>query len=509
MTKNHPEIEDKYAVGPEDRLPELGTLAEVASVSGLTQQDLEATYFDTAALTLTTVGITVRRRAGGDDAGWHVKLPTSKGRYEVHAPLGRSRTTVPKRLRDLLMASVREQGLAPIAKVSTHRTVRWLTDAGGRVLAEVADDGVTTQALGHDGNVVSSTAWREWEVELVEGGQPLLRSAAELFRKNGVAPSESPSKLVEALDGRMPARPPHPLPTKKSAPPTEVVRAWLGKQVAQLRRQDPLVRADAPDAVHKMRVATRRLRSALATFRPLLERELTDPVRAELKWIAGVLGEARDAEVMRERLIEMLTAADPQAVSGAAGARVDRILSDRYKRAHAACVRAMTSERYLALLERLDQLLEDPPWTKDAHHRSTAVLRKRVAHAWKRLARRVRAVEDTNGEDERADAMHEVRKAAKRVRYAAEPLAPQYGKAAKRFVEVTKRVQSVLGDHQDSVVTQEELRKLADAAVTDGDDSFTFGVLHAHEDRNQDDTEKHVWAAWAKASKKKHRNWLT
>jgi inorganic triphosphatase YgiF len=155
MTKNHPEIEDKYAVGPEDRLPELGTLAEVASVSGPTQQDLETTYFDTAALTLTTVGITVRRRAGGDDAGWHVKLPTSKGRYEVHAPLGRSRTTVPKRLRDLLMASVREQGLAPIAKVSTHRTVRWLTDAGGRVLAEVADDEVTTQALGHDGNVVS------------------------------------------------------------------------------------------------------------------------------------------------------------------------------------------------------------------------------------------------------------------------------------------------------------------------------------------------------------------
>lgn len=258
-----------------------------------------------------------------------------------------------------------------------------------------------------------------------------------------------------------------------------------------------------------MRVTARRLRSALVTFRPLLERELTDPVREELKWIAGVLGEARDTEVMRQRLIKMLTVADPEAVSGTAGARVDRILNNRYKRAHAACVRAMTSARYFALLESLDQLMENPTWTKDADHRSAAVLRKSVAHDWKRLARRVRAVEDTNSEDERADAIHEVRKAAKRVRYAAEPLVPQYGRAAKRFVKVTKRVQAVLGDHHDSVVTQEELRKLADAAVVDGDDSFTFGVLHAHEDRNQDNTENHVWAAWAEASKKKHRKWLT
>lgn len=507
MTKNHYEIEDKYAVGPETKLPEMDTLSDVASVSAPSEHDLEATYFDTPALTLSAAGITVRRRTGGDDPGWHLKLPKANGRYEVHAPLGRATRIVPTKLRELLVTALGGQDLAPIAKVSTRRTVRRLMDEGGRVLAEVADDEVTTQALGQDGKVASSRAWREWEVELVVGGPSVLGSAAELFAKIGVEPSGSPSKLVETLGGRMPARTSRPLPTKKSAPPGEVVMAWLGQQVAQLRRQDPLVRADAPDAVHQMRVATRRLRSALATFRPLLDRDLTDPVRAELTWIADVLGEARDVEVMQARLTEMLRAEDPEAVSASAGTWVERILGDRYAQAHAACVRAMTSERYVALLECLDRLLEEPPWTEDAPDRSAAVLRRRVAHDWKRLGRRVRAVQDTR-DDERADALHEVRKAAKRVRYAAEPLVQQYGKPAKRFVKLTKRVQSVLGDHQDSVVTQEELRKLGDAAVTAGDDSFTFGVLHAREDRNQDDTEKRMWAAWAKAAKEKQRSWL-
>lgn len=508
MIKDHVEIEDKYAVGPEVTLPELVALPDVASVSAPREHDLGATYFDTPALTLTAAGITLRRRTGGDDPGWHLKLPTSNGRYEVQLPLGPATRIVPAKLRELLVASLRGQDLAPIARVSTRRTVRRLMDSDGRVLAEVADDGVTTQALGQDGKVTSSRVWREWEVELVEGGPRVLRSAAELFRENGVEPSDSPSKLVEALGGRMPVQGSRPLPRKKSTSPGEVVMAWLGEQVAQLRRQDPLVRAGGPDAVHQMRVASRRLRSALATFRPLLDRDLTDPVRLELKWIAGVLGEARDAEMMMARLAELLTSEDPKAISASASTWVERILGDRYTQAHEASVLAMTSERYFALLTSLDLLLEEPPWTEDASDRSAGVLRKRVRHDWKRLRRRVRAVDDTRDEDERAQAMHEVRKAAKRVRYAAESLVPQYGRAAKRFVKLTKRVQSVLGDHQDSVVTQEELRKLGDAAVTDGDDSFTFGVLHAREARNQEATEEHLWAAWATAAKQKQRRWL-
>jgi CHAD domain-containing protein len=136
------------------------------------------------------------------------------------------------------------------------------------------------------------------------------------------------------------------------------------------------------------------------------------------------------------------------------------------------------------------------------------VLTDRVLHDWKRLKRRMALVDETDDEDERARRMHAVRKAAKRARYAAEALVAQHGKPAKRFVKANKRVQSVLGDHQDSVVTQEELRKLGDAAVADGEDPFTFGVLHAREDLNQDVTEERMWDAWAKASKKKLRKWL-
>ncbi len=503
---NHTEIEDKYSVDAETRLPDLATLPQVASVAAPVEQDLEATYFDTPGLALTAARTTLRRRTGGADAGWHLKLPTDDGRFEVHVPLGRATKTVPKQLRDLLTLLLDGETLSPIVTISTRRTAHRLLDDHGQVLAEVADDRVTSEALGGEQGPVPRS-WREWEVELVEGGKPLLLAAAELFAKSGVAPAESGSKLAQALGERVPERPVVALPTKRSASPTEVVLAWLSLQNTDLRRQDPLVRSDAPDAVHEMRVATRRLRSALATFRPLLRRDLTDPLREELKWVAGLLGEVRDAEVMHERLSTLLAAEDPAVVAGTAGARVDRVLRERYDRAHTSCVDAMTSQRYVALLDRLNELIGQPAWAEGARELPSSVLTDRVKHDWKRLKQRVEEVEGTEGA-ERTRCLHEVRKAAKRVRYAAEPLVPQHGRAAKRFVKATERVQSVLGDHQDSVVTQQELRTLARGALVDGEDSFAFGVLHAREDHHQETTEERSWVAWADASKKERLEWL-
>ncbi|MEP7088935.1 MAG: CYTH and CHAD domain-containing protein [Nocardioidaceae bacterium] len=503
---NHTEIEDKYAVGAEARLPDLGVLPGVASVAAPMEQHLVATYFDTPGLRLTAAHTTLRRRTGGDDAGWHLKLPTAHGRYEVHAPLGRSTRTVPRRLREVLALLLAGAELSPIARITTRRTAYRLLDEQGRILAEVADDRVETVAW-NDEDAPVSRSWREWEVELVDGRPSLLRAAAELFATCAVSPAQSASKLAQALGDRVPESPVVCLPRERSAPPEEVVRAWLGEQVASVRRHDPLVRADAPDAVHEMRVATRRLRSALVTFRPLMRREVTDALREELAWIAGLLGAARDAEVLRGRLTAMLAAEDAAVVTGSAAARVDRTLRDRYARAHTRCVQAMTSERYVALLDRLDALMDQRAWAEDAHERSPAVLVDRVRHDWKRLERRVEAVEGTEGDD-RAHRLHEVRKAAKRVRYAAEPLVPQHGTAAERFVKAATRVQSVLGDHQDSVIAQQELRRLADEAVADGDDSFTFGVLHAREDDDQAAIEERAWTAWATLSKNKRVDWL-
>ena len=107
--------------------------------------DLEATYFDTADLALVTVGISLRRRTGGTDAGWHLKLPMHRGTYEVHEALSRATRTVPKSLRALLVANSRNRALQPVAVVRTRRQLRVLLDGDGRVLAEFCDDHVSDE----------------------------------------------------------------------------------------------------------------------------------------------------------------------------------------------------------------------------------------------------------------------------------------------------------------------------------------------------------------------------
>jgi CHAD domain-containing protein len=296
--------------------------------------------------------------------------------------------------------------------------------------------------------------------------------------------------------------------TRDQRTAADVVHARLAEQVKELRALDPLVRRDVPDSVHRMRVATRRLRSALATFRPLLDPEVTDPLRDELKWLAGDLGEVRDTEVMHERLTALVAAEPVGAVRGGAAARVERALVHRYEDARVEAMRALRSRRYHELLERLDALVTAPPWTESASDGAEVVLPARVRRDWKRLGRRMSAATEATDPAERAARMHEARKAAKRLRYAAETAVPLHGKAARRLVKRAKRLQTVLGDHHDAVVTQAWLRDLADDAAAEGEDTFTFGVLHAREEVLADACEKDLAKAWKKAARKKNRRWL-
>ena len=134
-----------------------------------------------------------------------------------------------------------------------------------------------------------------------------------------------------------------PRPNRDS-PASQVVQARLRAQVDVIRRYDPLVRIDAPDAVHTMRVAVRRLRNALATCRPLLVREQTEPIREELKWLAAELGEPRDAEVMRERLEERLAEEPPEVVRGAGYRRMDEEMRTDYAQAREGMLEALGSD---------------------------------------------------------------------------------------------------------------------------------------------------------------------
>jgi len=502
--QSHREIEDKYDLQPDTELPRLDGLPGVASVRSSREQRLEATYFDTQDLRLAASGITLRRRKGGEDAGWHLKLPADGARYEVTEPLRRARRSVPKRLRELLRTVARGQTLSPVAILRTRRTSHRLLDDQGRVLAEVADDRVTSEVRSDPTPDVS--AWREVEVELDAGGEELRSAASDLLRESGAEPSQAVSKLARSLGDRIPG--PRFLPARSAKDPAAaVVHARLAKQVDELRRRDPAVRADLPDAVHTMRVATRRLRSALATYRPFLCRDVTEPIRDELGWLADVLGAARDPEVHGGRLVERMDEVT-DAADETAQARVETYFEERYDGAHQRCLEVLEAERYLALLAQLDHLVERPPWTASALEPVDEVLTKRVRHDWKRVRRRAASARDADP-GVRASRLHEVRKAVKRVRYAAEPLVPVYGKKAKRLVKAMKNVQDVLGDHHDTVTARAQLQDLASNATGEGENAFPYGVLHAREAdaalRLEDEFER----TWAKASKKSLRRWLS
>jgi inorganic triphosphatase YgiF len=212
------EIERKYAVAAGFVLPDLSAVPGVATVTGPDVYHLTAVYLDTPGLDLAAARITLRRRTGGTDAGWHLKLPAgTETRREVHAPLGPGGEPVPDELTGLVAEVIDGQQLRPIARLQTTRTVRRLTDAAGQVLAEVADDEVTGSLPDHDaGNTDAppdlaawrtATAWREVEIELGRGTADLFDKAGRLLLEAGARPSPSASKLRQLLDSVRPQDP--------------------------------------------------------------------------------------------------------------------------------------------------------------------------------------------------------------------------------------------------------------------------------------------------------------
>ncbi|HEX2550843.1 MAG TPA: CHAD domain-containing protein, partial [Nocardioidaceae bacterium] len=141
----------------------------------------------------------------------------------------------------------------------------------------------------------------------VNSTQTRTRSKARTGR-SPKTPATPAASARRARPGRVSATPLRPAPVagspiagsrpKPSASAAEVVRAYLKVQVAKLRSLEPEVRADEFDSVHQMRVATRRLRATFRSFGPVIPRSATGKVAAELKWLGGLLGEARDGEVL-------------------------------------------------------------------------------------------------------------------------------------------------------------------------------------------------------------------
>ncbi len=483
-TTSHAEVERTFDVDVGTELPDLVGHGGVASAGDPVVHELEAVYFDTAGLDLIRRGATLRRRTGGDDAGWHLKLRRSEDeRTEVQLPLGRAKVTPPKPLRTRVLPLSRTRGLRPVARVATRRVVRDLLAGDGTVLAELCDDTVTAQRLDPSGEPEETTDWREVEVELVDGDRAVLDAVGTAVLAAGARPARTSSKLARALGEALPRPEPVPSPADLDDPTIEqALRAHLATHVAALHAQDARVREDDAEGVHKMRIAARRLRGALTTYRPVLEPGTTEDLREELRWLGRSLGTARDAQVLREHLDGLLATQPEDLVEGPVAQRLDAELDEAARQGRADAREVLTGERYLALLDALDELVADLPVTAEGRAPAREVLPRLVQRDAKRLRRAERAVAGAGAVRERDLALHEVRKKAKRLRYGAESAAPVLGKRAARVGRRAKAVQQALGRHQDAVVARGLLRDVGERAHAAGDSAFTFGRLHALEE---------------------------
>ncbi|RMI03415.1 CYTH and CHAD domain-containing protein, partial [Cellulomonas triticagri] len=382
MAAVHREVERAYPAAPDADLPALVDLVPDGGTpltESVTTDVLTATYVDTADLRLTAAGLTLRDRSGGRDAGWHLKVPAAGrgARTEVRHPPGGPGHVVPEPLQALVRAVTTGEPLHPVAEVVTRRRAVRLVDATGRVLLELADDHVTARRLrpaeGGGSAASAPVTWREVEIELVDGDEDLLDVVEDGLRAAGLGPARSGTKVGRVLPA--PDAPARATPDRRSSA-GEVLAAYLAAQVHRLVEQDLAVRLDAPDAVHQMRVAARRLRTALRTFRPLLDREVTDPLRDELRLLGRVLGTARDAQVLRDRVADL----DEAPVAD---------LDARHRTAQEAVLRALGSTRYLTLVRGLTALAADPPLRDRprTRRRATRVLPALVARRDRKVRR--------------------------------------------------------------------------------------------------------------------------
>ena len=494
------ETEVKMGAWAGFELPPLDGVADDVSAVARVSKTLTAVYYDTADLRLARWGVTVRHRTG-DGNGWTVKLPEGdegpalvRRELSFEGPSGR----MPDGATSLIRAYARDTPLVPVARIRTVRTGVDLLDSEGAVVAEVVDDEVSVL---HGGRV--ATRVREVEVEL--GARPpagLLDTVVALLRDAGAGEPDSMPKVIRALGARALA-PPEVAPVTLGKKPSaaEVVHRAISSSVERIMRHDPGVRiGDDPEDVHQARVGTRRLRSDLRTFGPLLDEEWLSSLREELRWLGGALGAVRDGDVLIDRLRRQASTL-PEPDTGALAPIFRRLAIER-DQARAELLEAMEAPRYVALLDRLVDAAAQPRCRKAADAPATEVVPGLVAGPWRKLRKAVAALP---ADPPDAD-LHQIRILAKRTRYAAEAAAPLVGKEAARFASAVADVQEVLGDHQDAVVAEAWLRSAvegADAAV-----SLAAGELIAVQMAEAAENRKQWAKAWKKASAEKLRSWM-
>ncbi|RAG80569.1 metal-binding protein [Streptacidiphilus pinicola] len=466
---------------------------------------LDALYFDTADHGLLRRGATLRRRTGGHDPGWHLKLPDGHGgRREFRRPLDESgpEDEVPPALQQLACACARGQRLRPTAHLLTHRRRAVWTDGEERELAELAADHVAAHVFaatgppgsdaGKPGPAVELSTWDELEVELTGGTEDLLALAAQELNAQGLQRAEEGIKLARALRAAgVEVEPRQRADIDGAGSTAAAVVSALRQHADHLASLEPSVRLDEPDAVHQMRVTTRRLRSVLRGCEGLFDSGRVAALATDLRWLGHRLGEYREPEALRERLTSQARSLPADCAPQQAERKLRRTLDRRCRLAHRSLLDALSSPRYFTLLDRLEDLVADPP-LRDGKHPGARRAERILRHETRRTRRRMRKAILLPAGDQQDEALHRARKAAKRTRYMAGALRPVLGSDAKRQERRHKEIHKRLGRHQDARTAEQALAELAQREGTHPAQAFAFGFLRSHQ---RDDSPADIAAA--------------
>lgn len=509
------EREVKMSAGLEFELPDLRKLG--LGTVHLPLQRLRTSYFDTQDLRLWQRGITLRHRVGEDDSGtWTLKLPEESrdqalSRTEVSWP-GEVRQ-VPSEATGILQGIVRRATLEPVVILEAIRQ-RLVVQSGEASLGEIDDDIVTVASGGKTG-----LTFRQIEFELSSDhavpdvNQATIELVLKAMQQAG-AQVDPRQKFAMSLGGEdRPEASAHKMGRRSTL--ASVVQQSLCGGLGRILDFDVVLRSGPANpsarAIHQTRVATRRLRSDLKTFRPVLDPIWLEHTRSDLKWLGAVLGRVRDVDVLAERL----------ASHGATSPLEDRgehlLLSKLAgeRRRHSKDLQdALQSERYLDMLDRLHAGVWSPPyWVSPQRQQSDTdgfgpdapardVLPQLVDVHWRKLRRRVRRA----GPRPTDAQLHRIRIASKEVRYAAEAAAAAIGTPARRMAHRAEDLQTVLGQHHDSVAAVGWLERVpAPGAETA---SFAAGIKVAEERHRQAKLRRRWGRSWRRLDAGKVAHWL-
>lgn len=468
------------------------------------RKTFQTVYVDTPDLRLARWGCSLRHRSG---EGWTLKLPSNsvalggapnknsntssgpllvRGEYTFEGLATGPNPKPPAEALALVTAYLRGVETKPAARLRTVRHPVLLQGADGTPLAEMVLDEVSVL----EGRKLVER-FREIEVEVgPDTSAETLSVILDALRAAGAVPTDPVPKYARALGTRAWAPPEVEInelgPTASAG---QLVRRAIAASVDRYLRQEPGVRlAEDPEAVHQARVATRRLRSDLRTFAPLLEETWAQELGDKLRWLGGLLGAARDADVLHERLrarVESLPEDDRPA-----GAKLAAELGADRAAAHSALLEALKGDEYIGVVQALVDAARSPHLLPESHQPAHQVAGALVRGPWKRLRRQVVGLAFPPPDAE----LHEVRIRAKRCRYAAEAIGPVLGRRAVAYARAAAGLQEVLGEHQDAVVAAGVLRSRGIGAPAEV--AFAAGELAGLERAAAAEARAHWPGAW-------------